>query len=436
MKREQCGLDIISILKQRTTDMFLTKNITPHQRIQFHILRSFPASNLNRDESGKPKEVMIGGKSRLRISSQSQKYAIRHSEVFDSFRDYASKTYGCKKMVRTTHVYRLIMERLITRGLKEDMAAQGAMAIFETLKATRSEVSDETGSIDELQEFKESRKTPAKPMIETDLISQIIAVSEDEIDSLVEVLAGADDQTGKDWARKIIAKCKPHKQRAIRERRGDMSPEIQLFGRMVTSDIFSDVQSPLQVGHAFTVHKADVERDYWTSSDDIKVQDGKNYSALVDVRRYGAGLFYQYFSLDVDMLHENLKRSHLLLDRDQLMELTIDTINALSIALITQSPIGGKNSYASQSLPSHILIEQGTMFPFNAASAFEAAVTADESGYFINAKNCLQDWIKKKSTLYPPHKNCHSYDSEMLATQSLDAIIKTMASNVQKHISA
>lgn len=51
--------------------------------IQLHLLTAYPAANLNRDDTGAPKTVMLGGATRLRISSQSLKRAWRTSELFE-----------------------------------------------------------------------------------------------------------------------------------------------------------------------------------------------------------------------------------------------------------------------------------------------------------------------------------------------------------------
>jgi CRISPR system Cascade subunit CasC len=52
------------------------------QFLQFHILTSYPPSNLNRDDNGTPKTAIFGGARRLRVSSQSLKRAWRTSDVF------------------------------------------------------------------------------------------------------------------------------------------------------------------------------------------------------------------------------------------------------------------------------------------------------------------------------------------------------------------
>ncbi len=52
--------------------------------IQLHLITAYPAANLNRDDTGAPKTVTIGGASRLRVSSQSLKRAWRTSELFEA----------------------------------------------------------------------------------------------------------------------------------------------------------------------------------------------------------------------------------------------------------------------------------------------------------------------------------------------------------------
>ena len=50
--------------------------------LQLHVLTFYPPANLNRDDTGRPKTAVIGGTTRLRVSSQSLKRAWRTSDVF------------------------------------------------------------------------------------------------------------------------------------------------------------------------------------------------------------------------------------------------------------------------------------------------------------------------------------------------------------------
>ena len=52
--------------------------------VQFHLLTFYPPANLNRDDTGRPKTVFLGGVERLRVSSQALKRAIRTSDVFQN----------------------------------------------------------------------------------------------------------------------------------------------------------------------------------------------------------------------------------------------------------------------------------------------------------------------------------------------------------------
>ena len=56
--------------------------------IQIHVLQNYAPSNLNRDDTGSPKDAVFGGVQRGRISSQCLKRSIRRSQVFeDAFKD-------------------------------------------------------------------------------------------------------------------------------------------------------------------------------------------------------------------------------------------------------------------------------------------------------------------------------------------------------------
>src|SRR5512136_2563968 len=50
--------------------------------IQFHILQNYAPANLNRDDTGAPKDAVFGGVRRGRISSQCLKRSMRRSAAF------------------------------------------------------------------------------------------------------------------------------------------------------------------------------------------------------------------------------------------------------------------------------------------------------------------------------------------------------------------
>lgn len=387
--------------------MFNLSSIRPHVRIQLHVLRSHGASNLNRDEMGRPKEVQFGGVTRQRVSSQSKKRAIRMGEVFDGFRAYAAQKYGCTSMVRTTHVVEMLTTAMEARGMPTDKALEGAGAVMESLskkaeKEPKREGVDTSARATGAKPGKPGAQAIAEPAPDELRLSQsqMVAISVAEITALADHLAAVEDKSKKDWAQSSLKNCKALKDRMNRFGRGELSPELQLFGRMITSDLFSNIDSPLQVSHAFTVHAVQVERDYWTAGDDHRLAIGMAGSGMIDVRRFSAGVFYEYASIDVDLLLKNMKAAFAELNPKEVQALTVDLLNAFMLSFAVQNPTGFQNSHASHAAPDMMVVEVGGAFPHSAQAAYERAVSSDADGYTTKAKIAFHDWLVQRETMF------------------------------------
>ncbi|XP_028157439.1 uncharacterized protein LOC114350730, partial [Ostrinia furnacalis] len=340
----------------------------------------FAASNLNRDDVGKPKEMSFGGAKRLRLSSQSQKRPQRKGEIFASLRSYAAEAYGSTPMIRTTRIMRILSDRLTAAGLPLDKAIEGASAVLATLKKA-TESTEEAAVTTPVEEKapKATKKTKAAAKEEVkdprDETTQMIALSTAEIDEIVRVLTSVKSKSDPKWAIEAIDELKTTRARANRQKRGELSVECALFGRMVTSDIFSNINSAIQVSHAFTVHAAETERDYWTGVDDFKEENGEPGSGMIDTRRFGSGVFYQYALIDVTQLLDNLRSSFVLLSEEKIQEAAQDILCAYAIAFAQQNPTGHQNSFASHPVPEFVYVEVGNTFPTSAAAAYEKPIT-------------------------------------------------------------
>jgi CT1975-like protein len=67
-------------------------------------------------------------------------------------------------------------------------------------------------------------------------------------------------------------------------------------------------EAAVQVSHAITTHKVVVEDDFFTAMDDLSDpadEEGAG-AAHLDVRQFGAGVFYVYACVDRDLLKRNL----------------------------------------------------------------------------------------------------------------------------------
>ena len=143
-------------------------------------------------------------------------------------------------------------------------------------------------------------------------------------------------------------------QKAVDE--ADVRPvtvDIALFGRMVTSDAFRDVDAAMQVAHAISTNKILMESDYFTAMDDMLSGDSLDEmgAGMIGDVDYNSSCYYIYASLNTDILKENLKYSA---DGDQIIK---KTVPALLRAMAFTNPSGKQNSFAGHVLPSAVMVE-------------------------------------------------------------------------------
>jgi len=291
------------------------------QFIQLHILTSYPPSNLNRDDMGRPKTAVMGGVNRLRVSSQSLKRAWRTSDVF-------TEALGEWKGTRTKRVGREAYQLLTGKGADAKKALEWAAAIavqFGKLKGGKDE-----------QEALE--------------IEQLAHVAPEEwrrIEALAALLA-AENRAPVESELALLR----HRPKAV---------DIALFGRMLASNPGFNVEAAAQVAHALTVHSVTVDDDYFTAVDDLNQYQDDGGASHIGATGFGAGVFYLYVCINRDLLVENLQGD---------VELANKAVAALLEAIAKISPTGKQNSFASRAYASYILAEKDQRQPRSLAVAF------------------------------------------------------------------
>ncbi len=289
--------------------------------LQLHVLTAYPASNLNRDDTGRPKTVVFGGKSRLRISSQSLKRAWRTSDVF-------GQRLGEHVGRRTQRLGEEILKRLTDGGMSEEKA----MDVTRKIAAAFGKIEDKK---DRNQAY----------------IKQLAFIAPEETAAAFaladKALGGADVSTD-DLAGLLV--------------QSDTGVDIAMFGRMLADAPAYNREAAVQVAHAMTTHGVDVEDDYYVAVDDLKSPDDTDVgTSFIGVQEFGAGIFYLYACIDTAGLVANLGGN---------VELARDGIASLIEAAATVSPKGKQNSYASRARASYFLIERGSQQPRTLAAAF------------------------------------------------------------------
>lgn len=313
--------------------------------IQLHVITSYPPSNLNRDDLGRPKSALVGGAMRLRVSSQSLKRAWRTSDVFKGALD---GHVG----VRTKAMGRSVFERLTQGGVAERDARDWARQIagcFGKLKAG--------DGVD---------------------IEQLAHFGPEELKAIDDLVA-------------VLAKRKtPPTQEELELLRAPVSAvDIALFGRMLAAAPAFNVEAAAQVAHAFTVHRASAEDDYYTAVDDLNRGDEDAGAGHIGEAGFGAGVYYLYVCINRDLLDANLGRDTALRNR---------ALAALIEAIAKVSPTGKQASFASRAYASYMLAERGSQQPRSLSLAFVKPIAGND--VIGDAIAALNDKLEKMDKVY------------------------------------
>lgn len=308
--------------------------------IEVHMLKNYPATNLNRDETGSPKTCLFGGYTRGRISSQCLKRSWRKSDIF--CQEIGEENLG----IRTRKFPQLVCEALAEMGVSEDI-----------LKEIQPKISG-FGN----KEGKENK--------DGSMTAQVMFFAPQDIQAVAEAIKGIlDDCEDSKAVKKLKAK---DLQVAVKD--ANIRPvtlDIALFGRMVTSNAFRDVEASMQVAHAISTNKVALESDYFTALDDLLSGDTmeESGSAMIGDTDYNSSCYYIYASMDTDALKENLKYA------ENAAELIQKAVPALLRAMSMTNPSGKQNSFAGHTLPSAIMIEaKQDKIPVNLVNAFAEPV--------------------------------------------------------------
>lgn len=302
--------------------------------IEVHMLKNYPPVNLNRDDSGAPKTCFFGGVQRGRISSQCLKRSWRTSDIFKKLGSVG---------IRTRKMPELVAEKLLAMGVSEEM-----------VQAAREKL---TGIAN-----KEGKTT------KDGITAQIVFYAQSEIEQVAKRVKEAIDEDGD---LKTFKKRTPKDFSALVKdaKITPISADLALFGRMVTSDYFVNVDAAMQVAHAISTHAVNRESDFFTAMDDMLSGTEETGAGMMGDVDYNSCCYYEYASIDTDVLEENLKNSE---DRN---ELIAQLLPVLLQAMAYTNPSGKQNTFAGQVMPDMIMVEcKKNKVPLSYVNAFETPI--------------------------------------------------------------
>ncbi len=325
--------------------------------IEFHILQNFPPSNLNRDDSGAPKDCDFGGYRRQRISSQCLKRSVRQSDVF---REQMTDRLG----IRTKRAPEAVAGLLVGLGHSETQAKALAAEFYEALykidddgktryllyvgpeelqRAADLLHGAEPGTIAAAGQLAELRSNPpAKGVSKKEKADHEKAISE-----AAKPFAALADQYKKTYPKHV---------RAV---------DVALFGRMLADNPAENVDAACQVSHAISVNRMNMEFDYFTAVDDL--QPAENAGAgMIGTIGFSSSCFYRFACVDTSQLTRNLGGD---------AKAAREGVLAFAEAFVQARPSGKQNTFAAHSLPALVMVvmrESGQ--PVSLVNAFENPV--------------------------------------------------------------
>lgn len=317
--------------------------------IQLHLLTSYPPSNLNRDDLGRPKTAVMGGKTRLRVSSQSLKRAWRTSKLFEKALDGHIGT-------RT----RRLGKEIIISELPKDNPVSEVWA--NDILAVYGEPDDEPGMLKQLVFV-----SPAEEMVLKDFLQEVKATLSDKnaggeaIQEIISLQAKRDEKTKAEDKKKISNQIVGKLRELLLIAKITSAFDIAMFGRMLASSPVHNIEAAVQVAHAITVHEVAVEDDYFTAVDDLNRGKEDLGAGHIGETEFAAGVFYLYACINRDLLVENFGGDTALADK---------ALATLVEAAAKVSPTGKQCSFASRACASYIMAEKGNQQARSLAVAF------------------------------------------------------------------
>ncbi len=346
--------------------------------LQIHTITTYPASLLNRDDAGLAKRIPFGNATRLRVSSQCLKRHWREALT----RDLPDLPDGQRTRLFFT---RTVLPKAIEAGVSESVANQ---LIGPLANAVIRGGVKEDGNLSQPVLF---------GLREADYLVQLI------------VAASREENPGEALDERLNSKAEKQNIKAMSKSAAGLT--AALFGRMVTSSLLARVDAPVHVAHAFTVHAAYTEMDYFTVVDDLNRND-ETGAAHANQTELGAGVYYGYVVIDVPLLVSNLVGCDHRDWRAQDSTTARKVLGALIDSILRQSPGAKLGSTAPHAWADFMLLETGTIQPRALANSFLDAVPLNGDVRQV-ATHRLADYLGKLDRMYGPPE---AADSRHLAS--------------------
>lgn len=339
--------------------------------IEIHAIQNYAPSNLNRDDTGAPKDAFFGGTRRARISSQCLKRSVR--EYFKGKRDEGF--FNADELaVRTKRLYQAIADDLKGKRGQEEAMAKAKIAL----------------SYVKLQPA-EDGKTQYLLFLGQKEIAELAETIDKHWDAIIPISEETEDKAkGKGKAKKAAASGAPKEvqEKILSHFNGGKAVDVALFGRMLADMPEKNQNAACQVAHAISTHAVEREFDFYTAVDDLKPEDTAGADMMGTVE-FNSACFYRYAVVDWEKLVENLQSDS---------ELARKGLRAFLEGFVIAEPTGKQNTFAAHNPPEFVAVSvRRNTAPRSLANAFETAIRVRKEESLT--KRSVEEMVKKANTL-------------------------------------
>ena len=333
--------------------------------IEIHALQNFAPSNLNRDDTGAPKDALFGGTRRARISSQCLKRAVR-----EYFEDSVQQNMLASDdiAVRTKRILDAITRDLIRQGRPETESAEKTRIALAAMELS----------------VKDDGKTEYLLFLGQREIVKVAAIIHEKWDAISAAeVAPAEGKKPVKAKKQAAQAADPELKKALENVfDGGKAVDVALFGRMLADMPEKNQYAACQVAHAISTHAVEREFDFYTAVDDLKPEDTAGADMMGTVE-FNSACFYRYAVVDWEKLIGNLQG-----DKD----LAVKGLQAFLEGYIVAEPTGKQNTFAAHNPPEFVAVSvRRNTAPRNLSNAFETAlrVKKDESLTEVSASKLM-----------------------------------------------
>lgn len=384
--------------------------------VQLHILTSYPPSNMNRDDQGRPKTAKMGGTDRLRVSSQSLKRTWRVSDLFiDRITQGADHTvFNVSVPANLSKRSRTFSGEWVKPFLqKQGVAEDDADAWSKDLCRAFGQMENDKNKLSQVAAVTDTELLGFHKLVDQVRDFLVDKKSTNFTDKMVGLIETRDKKKKSDDIKKanqaitkfVADECLGS---------GTTAVDIALFGRMLASTPKYNIEAACQVAHAISVHPVTIEDDYFTAVDDLNTGNDDAGAAHIGEAGFAAGVFYSYICINKELLIENLNGNK---------ELASKAIAALTEAAVTVAPKGKQNSFAHPTYAFYALAEKGDRQPRSLCVSFLKPVPKYAENYATEALDALENQRSNFDKVYGPCADARYVMNSITAEGTLQELL-------------